>query len=184
MRCIPSDLRAYAGKSHYAWAIRHVVRYLSGWRFKHTKIPLDYIFDYQKPSDECRKEIEIIMEQAEWEAMQLGRDGEFKNFSFRLRRQIPGLQCVDCAAWTTYQFGLLAFRKKPLHPFARIAWDDFCSRNKHNGPDDWFSAVTVTRANLERWIKSEIKEGRSIKRFKEWDAKKAAEKSQKKALGV
>jgi hypothetical protein len=173
---IPADLRAYAGRSHYAWAIRHVVRYLSGWRSRNTKIPLEYMFDYMKPRDDCRKEIETIMEQAEWEAVKQGRSGEFTNFGFRYRKDIPGLQCVDCVAWTTYQVGLLAFLKKPMHPLASIAWDDLRSRNEphSSGPHDWLSAATVTRANLQKWIQDEIKDGKSIKRFKEWEAEDAA----------
>ena len=173
---VPADLRSYAGKYHYTWAIRHVVRYLSGWRFMHTKLPLEYVFDWMKPGDECRAEIEAVMMQSERGAIEEGRAGEFVNFSFRLRKDIPGLQCVDCAAWTTYQYGLLAFRKTPLHPFAEIAWGDFCSRNKphSSGPNDWFTAATVTRANLQKWIQDEIKDGKSIKRFREWEAEDAA----------
>lgn len=127
---VPANLRSYAGKYHYTWAIRHVVQYLSGWRFSHHALPLEFVFDWMKEGDERRREIETVMEQAEHLASDMGRHGEFTNYSFRLRKEIPGLQCVDCVAWTTYQYALLAFRKKPLHPFAKIAWDDFCSRNR------------------------------------------------------
>ena len=92
--------------------------------------------------DERRIETETVMEQAEKNANEKGIAGEFIKYSFRRRQDVSGLKCVDCVAWTTYQYGLLAFRKKPLHEFAAIAWNDFCSRNRTDrpaGPLDWFT---------------------------------------------
>ena len=171
---VPPELRDYAGKYHYTWAIRHVVTHLVAWRTSHRiSTPLEYVFDFMKPSDECRQEIETVMEQAERVASETGRVGEYINYSFRHREDIPGLQCVDCAAWTTYQYGLLAFRKKPLHPFAEIAWNDFCSRSPSDsrtaGPRDWFTAAAIKREHLQEWITKEQADGRAIARFKAWE---------------
>ena len=32
---LPPDLRRYAGKYHYSWAIRHVMTHLAAWRISH-----------------------------------------------------------------------------------------------------------------------------------------------------
>lgn len=179
---VPAELRQYAGKYHYTWAIRHVVAMLGAWRISSSVTdPLEYIFDWMKKGDECREEIETVMAQAERVASEKGMAGEYVNYSFRQRKEIPGLQCVDAVAWTCYQFGQLIFRKKALHAFAQIAWDDLCSRNgpgtvagikKSSGPLDWFCAGAVTRSNLEDFIQRELADGRSIQRFKEWEKSK------------
>jgi hypothetical protein len=182
-QAVPVEFRQYAGKYHYTWAIRHVVAMLAAWRIgSGVADPLEFVFDWMKNGDECREEIETVMAQAEYVAAGKGMSGEYLNYSFRQRKEIPGLQCVDYIAWTTYQFGKLVFRQKPLPPFAQIAWDDLCSRNgpgaipgvkKSSGPMDWFCAGTVTRNNLEEWIKKELADGNSMKRFKDWEKTKA-----------
>lgn len=179
---VPDDLRRYAGKHHYTWAIRHIVAMLAAWRISHhVAEPLEYVFDWMKKGDERREEIDTVMAQAEYVASQKGLAEEYTNYSFRKRQEIPGLQCVDSVAWTCYQFGLLTFRKKPLPVLGEIAWDDFCSRNgpgsiasvKHSsGPLDWFCAAAVTRANLEDWIHRELADGISIQRFRDWEKAK------------
>jgi len=184
---VPSELRNYAGRYHYTWAIRHVVTHLSDWRLSRgVADPLEYVFDSMKKGDECREEIETVMEQAERLAQEKGRNGEFVNYTFRRRQDVPGLQCVDCAAWATYQYGLLAFRQKPLHPFADMAWKDFCARNRKDssGPQDWFSAATIKRKHLEEWVQKELADGKSLARFKAWEQAKSATEKDRTCLGT
>jgi len=180
---VPAEFRNYAGKYHYTWAIRHVVAMLAAWRIsQRIADPLEYVFDWMKKGDESRHEIETVMAQAEYTATEKGMAGEYLNYSFRQRKDVPGLQCVDCIAWTCYQFGQFIFRKKPLPPLAQIAWDDLCSRNgpgtvagikKSSGPLDWFCAGAVTRSNLEQWIQKELADEESLNRFREWEKTKA-----------
>jgi hypothetical protein len=114
------------------------------------------------------REIEDVMDQAEEEAVVRGEAGEFANWSPRRRQDIPGLQCVDVLAWAIYQYGLLAFTKKPLLADAKIAWDDF---GKHNG-GKWGYDVTITRANLKKWVEKEMASGVSLEKFAAWQEKK------------
>jgi len=75
---IPADLRHYIG-SHYSWAIRHVISHCVAWRVsRRIPHPLQYLFDWMKPSDPGRREIETIMEQAERQAKKMNPplDGE------------------------------------------------------------------------------------------------------------
>jgi len=179
----PPEFRNYAGNQHYTWAIRHLVAMLAAWRVAFSGAnPLEYVFDSMKEGDKGREEIETVMAQAEHIASEKGMAGEYLKYSFQQRREIPGLQCVDCIAWTCYQFGHFVIRKKPLPPLAQIMWDDLCSRNgpsaiagikKSTGPRDWFCAATVTRSNLEQFIQKELADGISLKRFKDWEKTKA-----------
>jgi hypothetical protein len=179
---VPDEFRRYAGKYHYTWAIRHVMAMLVAWRVScHVAEPLEYVFDWMEKGEERRNEIETVMAQGEYVASEKRMAGEYLNYSFRQRKDVPGLQCVDCVAWTCYQYGLLVFRKKPLHKLAEVAWDDFCSRNgpgiggakTSSGPLDWFCAGAVKREHLEEFIQKELANGISMRRFMEWEKAKA-----------
>jgi hypothetical protein len=175
---VPSDFRKYIGKYHYSWAIRQTVAHLVQWRRScGMQSPLEFVFDWMKPSDPHRQEIDVVMEQAERVANEFGLVGEYTNYSFRHRKEIPGLQCVDCVAWTCYQYGLLMHRNKPLHPFAEAAWRDFCGHRssplKTGGLMDWFSAATIMRDDLQQWVNDELADGKSLARFKAWEQEDA-----------
>lgn len=121
---VPSALRKYAGKYHYTWAMRHLVSQIVAWRIVSGALPLKYVFDWMTEREPHRIEIETVMKQGEKVANELGVIGECTNYSFRHRKDVAGLQCVDLLAWTCYQYGLLAHRKKLLPEFADVAWKD------------------------------------------------------------
>jgi hypothetical protein len=109
----------------------------------------------EKRKNPRRAEIEDVMDQAEVDS-----PGNFSNWSFRRSIEIPGLQCVDLIAWSTYQYGLFAYNKaESLHPFASVAWKDF---KKHNG-GRWGYFIWITRDNLKRWVDKEIELRRKVK---------------------
>lgn len=166
---IPADLRKYVGEFHYTWAVQHLLDYLSQWRLKSgCPLPLAYVFDWMESKDERRREIEAALDQAERVAAEAKRAGEFTNISFGRRRDIPGLQCADALAWTSYQSAQLAFRNKPLRGYASTAWKDF---NDHP-MENWREALTVRRSELERWVN----DPKAIEHTKEWFRKWAEEK--------
>jgi Protein of unknown function (DUF3800) len=121
---VPDYFRRHIGKFHYTWAIRNLIALTDKWKNLGPKLPpLEYIFDWMgKPTDERRKEVETVMAQQEELAEANGTKGEYANYSFRHRQDVPGLQCVDALGWTSYQFALMAFRKTPIHRFAEPAW--------------------------------------------------------------
>jgi Protein of unknown function (DUF3800) len=178
---VPAELRAYAGKYHYTWAMRSVLTLAKHWR-KHGRIsePYEFVFDWMERKDPARKEIETAMEQAEEEAvLHSGVHGDFKNYGFRDRKTLAGLQCSDLVAWANYQMGLKAFRKTPLHPFAKVALDDFAHMPSNSIPPihsvvEWNFAIAYERHHLEDWVKREAADGRSLKRFREFEEKKKA----------
>jgi hypothetical protein len=181
---VSDELRTFSGKYHYTWAMRFVLTLAQLWRM-HGKIaePYEFIFDWMERKDPARKEIDTVMEQAEEMAvLERGVHGDYKNYTFRDRKTLAGLQCADLIAWTNYQIALKAFRKTPLHPFAKIAWDDFARMPSRSIPGihntvEWNFAITVERPQLQDWINKEVADGRSLTRFREFEEKKKALKA-------
>lgn len=173
----------YADRYHYTWAIRSLLSHTERWRaFTKLPEPLEYVFSWmgEKRHNTRRQEIEDLMDQAEEESKEKGIPGEFEHWTFRRSREIPGLQCVDALAWSVYQYGLLVFCKKPLCEDAKVAWNDF---GKYLG-GKWGFDVTVTRKNLQTWVEKELADGRSEKRFREWNDRKGRSKAQSARIGA
>jgi Protein of unknown function (DUF3800) len=170
---IPPDLRKYTGKFHYTWAVRNVLDRILGWRRSRGILPLEYVFDWQDPKAERKKrrEIEAAIDQAEQAATDAGFAGEFKNFTFRPRENIPGLQCSDVLAWTAFQQVLTLERNTPLRKYADMAWRDF---DAHRDPD-WREVITIRKSELQRWANS----AEAVAHTHEWFAKWATEKAAK-----
>lgn len=169
---MPDVMRPYAGRFHYTWAIRNTLNHLENWRLTHgAEHPLEYIFDWmgEKRKNPRRQEIEDVMDQAEEDAIDKGRAGEFSHWTFRHRKEIPGLQCVDALAWCVYQAGLVRFCGRTLPKEAGTAWDDFCA---HNG-GTWGFDVIITREHLKEWVDKELADGRALARFQERERKKS-----------
>ena len=94
-----------------------------------------------------------------------GRTREYTNYSFRHRQDIPALQCVDAIGWVCYRQALLLYRGTPLHPLAKEAWTHF---GANSGPHSWLQVLTISREHLKEGIETEMKDGRTLKRFEEW----------------
>src|SRR5207237_3065600 len=113
---ISAEFREYTGRYHYSWALRHVLSFAQTWRVNNSDIPpYEWIFDFMKPRELARIEVEEVLEQAEAMAeLQRGVSGDYLNYSFRKRDTLAGLQCADLVAWTHYQFALEKFRGTPV----------------------------------------------------------------------
>jgi hypothetical protein len=170
----PEFFRRRAGMFHYTWAVRHVLSHVMQWRLRAgIKNPLEYVFDSMgrdQKKNLSRQEIVNLMDEAEEDASEKGLAGEYANWAFGDRRCIPGLQCVDVLAWTSYQFGLQAYRNKPMVADARIAWADFIKC----GDGNWLFPIVIKKEHLKKWVASEIADGRSFKRFEERDKRLAS----------
>lgn len=167
---VPAELKKYWGKHHYTWAVRQFIVYVHDWKRRFSNGPLEYVFDWMKPKDERREEIEDLMDQAE---EMTGNNGEYSNYSFRHRSEVPGLQCVDPLAWISYQIAMLIFYEKSLFPDAEIGRNDF--NGYLNG--NWRQAWTLTKANLEHAVKRELATGESVAKFKAWEAHRGKNKT-------
>lgn len=166
---VPDDLRNGLARDHYAWAIRHVIQFLDNWRLTpgRTVGPLEYVFDWIDVGSPRRSEIETIMQQAEAKAVYHGRAAEYTNFSFRKRKEIPGLQCVDAIAWTCYTQSLSFFYGTPAPKLSADAWRHYGGHLEAQG---WLQAFTVTRDQLKDWVKRERTTGnKTMERLAEWE---------------
>jgi hypothetical protein len=181
---VPDRLRKLTGRHPYTWALRHVARFAETWRAHKEAPPLQWVFDFMKPSDDGRKEVEELFEQAEEQALIGGASpGGFTDLDFQSRVNVPSLQCADLLAWTNYRFAVEKFYDTKPHPFAITAWTDFNSMPVTEVPPihprgvEWNFAVSVKPDHLRKWVQKEIEDGSSIKRFDEFHARKTAEKS-------
>lgn len=183
---VTDELREFAGAFHYTWAIRNMIGILDKWaRSKNLSLPFEYIYDWMDPKAqrEAKAEIDTVMAQAEHLAIQAGKPGRYTGYSFRHRQEIPGLQCNDALAWTCYQFSQLAHLKIPLSDIAEECWNDYFA----HPTNDWLYATTMTRAQLEDWVRREKEQGLpDLDRFREWYAKhpKKAPRKKSKHVGV
>lgn len=161
----PESFRELVGLHHYTWAVHHLLSFLRTTRLQRHPgcFGFEYVFDWMETGSDERTEVEAAMARAEEVAIEDGMAGEFANFSFRRRKDIPGLQCVDCVSWTAYCFSLFAFDNKPRHPFAEIAWEDF------EGPleaDGWLGAITIKREHLEKWYANVMSDPKNLDQYR------------------
>ena len=158
---VPPEVRSYAGKFHYSWAVRQFISYMGGWREHVGTGPLEYVFDHMKKNDPRRVEIEEIMEQAE---VLTGSAGDYVNYGFRNRCDLPGLQCVDMLAWISYQSALMVYTKKSFSRDALVGWQDLDKVG-----EDWRLTLAVNRDRLAEWAHDEATHGTARARYKLWE---------------
>jgi hypothetical protein len=62
---VPQEIRHRSGKHHYTWAVRHLIAGLEKWRdYYHISEPFEFIFDHMQKGDDCREEIEEVLDRA------------------------------------------------------------------------------------------------------------------------
>ena len=162
---IPVEIKAVGGAQHYTWAVRHLIRLLDLWGADTgMSIPYEYIFDWIDPKSGKVEKSEIETVLAQEDTIHPGRyEG---HYAFKKRRDFAGLQCADLLAWSCYQFALNKFKGVPLSPIADESFTDF--ERPFPLDKEWLTALTVTRPNLEDWIKKESANPISQTRRAEW----------------
>jgi hypothetical protein len=170
---VPEEFREYLGRHHYTWAFRNVLHALYTMREKRElKAPLEFVFDWMELGDPRRIEVENAMAQAEKESNGLGKYGEFTNYSFRRRQDVPGLQCVDGISWTCYRKALEVFIKTPMVKLAEQAWHGY---EADLGEQSWLMCYTFIRPHLEKWVKTELSGEKARKVIENWRASQSTE---------
>lgn len=164
----PSKVREILG-SHYTWAVRQLIAFLTrNVISSSSQYPREFIFDRigNKSTDTSRREIEIVMEQAQWDAKQRDIEDDYLNYSFRNRAELPGLQRADAVGWTCYWNALHLFLHRPLHELAALGWKDF---RADQGASGWLAAITILRSKLEKTVTEETTQKRIIEMFEKWE---------------
>jgi len=165
---IPNHLRVFTGKYHYSWAVRTVLAFIRDWAaISNVVEPLEYIFDFMgEESASNRKEVEDILAQAEEESARSGRPGMYTHYDLNRKRcELAGLQCADVLAWTCYTQARWAYLQTPLTKLAIDCWEEF----RMFRSETWLYAASIQRVHLEEWVARELKDGRSVERFRAWE---------------
>jgi hypothetical protein len=165
------DFRLSVGGNHYTWAVHHLMSHLWDWKIKQKQSPpFEFVFDWMESGSWERMEIETTMARIECAVQEWGKAGEFSNYSFRHRKDVPGLESADLIAWTSFQTARLAFYDVPVSDFGSIAGRYF---EGILGADGWLKAVTVRRPHLERWVQQVHQPG-GLDTFQRIEAKRLA----------
>jgi hypothetical protein len=167
-RAVPADYRKYTFNNHFTWCAAHVITYAyEFWNAGKNCFPLEFIFDWFDVCDPHRIEIDKIMGYSERASREAGNPGKYENFTFKHKEGFPGLQCVDDIAWVTNHYSLnLWYDNHPLVKRVESGWNSF---GKEHARDDWHSAFTSSQQQIESFIAKELKDGRTIERFKRWE---------------
>jgi hypothetical protein len=138
---LPADMKAAVGQSYYTWAVSSLLGLGHDWAHERS-VPIEYVFDEE--SKDIKREIEDSIAFSE----RSYGDHFSGHYSFRRRKEVPGLQAVDQFAWACFQ----GFRKARFnHPLHSIAVE---SREAYLRAKDaeWSEIQSLTREGLEKWV--------------------------------
>ena len=164
----PDELRRYFGTYHYSWCVGLVVAFAERWRRRaHHKEPLEFIFDYMEENDPARIEIQKQMALCERvNKEECGVVGAYTNYSFRVKKDIPGLQCADEIAWACNRYSINLFEKIDLPARAEECWTGYGCDLAEAG---FVHAFTVEKPQLEKLVAEEMADGRIFERLRRWE---------------
>jgi hypothetical protein len=146
---VPVEDRPLFGHYHYTYAIRNLLAFLDNWACRTgVEHPLEFVFDWmdEKTQPIQKQEIEDSLARSE-----KTRPGRFAgHYSFRKRKEVPGLQCVDLIGWTCYRFGLNTFGGPPLTDLQSECWQDFTTYKK----GEWLTSIGQTKQQIREAVTS------------------------------
>jgi len=155
----PAIWKKVGGQNHYTWALRSLINLLVRWHDERTlQSPFEFVFDWAEGKD--KKEIEMVM--AQFESL---FPGQFSgHYSFRHRKDVPGLQCADLLAWNCFGMSRLKFRDVPMHAIAQESFSDFSNHLQRQ----WLDALTFEKEALREAIALDCADVEGEKARQEW----------------
>ena len=167
---VPDELKKYAGRFHYSWAVRMFIARIHKWREQHSPTAFGVCVRLDREERSAQ----------DGNRRCDGTGGIFKRWNRRISRithlgddcQVPGLQCSDMLAWISYQSALMVYVQKKLYPDARIGWEDLY----RHGDGEWRYTLAITRGKLRRWAEDEQNQKSAFASFQRWQAHVAAQK--------
>jgi hypothetical protein len=146
---VPVKDRHLFGHYHYTYAIHNLLALLDNWACRTgVEHPLEYVFDWMDEKTQRIQKQEIENSLARSEETRPGRFAG--HYSFRKRKEVPGLQCVDLIGWTCYRFGLNTFGGPPLTELQSECWQDFSKWEK----GQWLTSIGQTRQQIREVVLS------------------------------
>jgi hypothetical protein len=153
---VPADLRLARGQYHYTWVVRNVLGQIHRWReANNVTEPIEYIFDWMKPADPRRIEIEnafaLVEENPEAQ----------KNFGirkgcchFRDRCEVLPLQAADILAWLLYRGTL---HREEIQEANEIALESLADFAGHQDKQ-FLIGGNSTRNHVAKWVTGTMRE--------------------------
>jgi hypothetical protein len=139
---VPKEMWLSVGQSHYVWALSSVLGLSYDWASSHSA-PMEYVFDNASKAE--KRDIDEAMDYSE--ALYAGHFSG--HYSFRSRKEVPGLQAVDLFAWVNYQAACDTRFGIPIKPVAEKLWFPFIQRNG----EKWCTIQSLSREGLKMWVK-------------------------------
>jgi hypothetical protein len=139
---VPKEMRLSVSRSHYVWALSSVLGLSFDWASSHST-PMEYVFD--NTSKEEKRDIQEAMDYSE----SIYSDHFSGHYSFRSRKEVPGLQAVDLYAWVNYQAACDTRFGIPIKPAAEKLWFPFVLKDEKT----WCIIQSLSREGLEMWVK-------------------------------
>ena len=129
-------------QSHYVWALSSVLGLSYDWASNHST-PMEYVFDNASKAE--KRDIQEAIDYSE----AIYSDHFSGHYSFRSRKEVPGLQAADLYAWVNYQAACDTRFGVPIKPAAEKLWFPFILRNEQK----WCTIQSLSREGLEMWVK-------------------------------
>lgn len=139
---VPEEMWANVGESHYIWALSSVFGLSYDWSSKHS-VPMEYVID--TPSKQEKIDIEEAIEYSDY----IYPSHFVGHYSFRSRKDVPGLQAVDLFAWACYQAALRTRFGVPMNAIADELWTEFVMYKQ----EQWSEIQSLSREGLKAWVK-------------------------------
>ncbi len=138
---VPKEMWLSVSQSHYVWALSSVLGLSYDWASNRATL-MEYVFD--NASKEEKRDIEEAIDYSE-----AIYPGHFSgHYSFRSRKEVPGLQAADLYAWVNYQAACDTRFGIPIKPVAEKLWFPFILRNQKK----WCTIQSLNRQGLEMWV--------------------------------
>jgi hypothetical protein len=139
---VPKEMWLGVSQSHYVWALSSVLGLSYDWASSHSA-PMEYVFD-----NASKEEKRDIQEAIDYSGAIY--PGHFSgHYSFRSRKEVPGLQAADLYAWVNYQAACRTRFGTAMKPVAERLWFPFIRRNEQQ----WCTIQSLSREGLEMWVK-------------------------------
>jgi hypothetical protein len=153
---VPLELKEERGRHHYTWVMRNVLGQIHRWREDNNVTdPIEYIFDWMKPTDPRRVEIQNAFAPFEENPEAQKRFGLYKGCcNFRERCEVAPLQAADILAWLLYRGTL---HREAIQGINEIALESLADFAGYQG-GEFVIGGNSTRNMVAKWVAGALRE--------------------------
>jgi hypothetical protein len=144
---VPQRIRDHYGNEHYTFAVRMCIMQIAEWRAKSAiSLPMQYIFDWEKPGTPKHQEISSLMTNVHEKLMPyFGLDTG--GYSFQTKRTFEPLQAADILAWQVNNY------MPKIYPEGEFNFDKCHKGFKLLRLDQEMNIGFFSESNINDWLK-------------------------------